>query len=250
MRVLPILLSLLIGASAVTGQGSSVNLSPTLVLLTYGTTTSSIAVRNDSARAMGFRLQAFQWTNGPAGVIELTPTDDVIVFPTGLALQPGETRRVRLGTQVEASAVERSYRLIVEEVASPTAVQRYGLTTRLKFSVPVFVQPKDRTLKISLLTPDLTRGSLRLELLNQGRLHVTPQAVEAKGLDAAGARVWSRTFKPWYVLQGETRAYSSSLSSAECRSTAVIVADATFAEGSRLALHEERRVNDTNCAER
>jgi len=248
-----LLLSLALGGLA-WAQGSVVHLSPTVVVMNYGNETASIEVRNDSARPIGFKVQAYHWTNGPGGEPKLESTDEIIVFPAAIALQVGETRRIRIGTQIAAATaskgVERSYRIILDEVASASVLKRNGLATRMQFSLPVFVQAKDRTAHVSMPAPTLEGGTLRLSLSNSGRLHVTPKTIEARGVGASGAVVWTRTFRPWYLLSGEVRHQSAALTPAECRATVALVAEATFQESSKLSLREERKVPAGGCPAR
>jgi len=247
-------LCLATGSAFVMAQGSSVYLSPTVVVMTYGSESASIAVRNDSGRPLGFKVQAFRWTNTAAGEINLESSDEIIVFPAALALQVGETRRIRVGTQVSAAVaaagVERAYRVILDEIVSTSAIQRNALNTRMQFSLPVFVQGKDRTAKVSMLPPALREGALWLQLTNPGRLHVTPRRIEVRGFDTAGTVIWSRSFRPWYLLSGEVRNQQATLTDSECRATARIVAEAAFLESDRLALREERRMRGAGCATR
>ena len=240
--------TLLCLAAGTTGaaQGSSIYISPTIVVMGYGNATSAITVRNDSGRPVGFTIRGQRWTNLADGTPRLEDTQDVIVFPAAIALRAGESKRIRLATQVAVSAAERSYRVVLDEVASLSSAQR-GLATRLQFSIPVFVQPKERTAKVWMPAPDIDKGSVHLQLWNVGRLHVTSRTVQARGFDAAGAIVWTRDFRPWYLLVEERRTHSATLSAAECRATALIVAEASFSESKALALREERRVSGADC---
>ena len=252
MRRIFVLLGLLLGVGGAFGAapGSSVYISPTTVVMSYGTATSSIALRNDSSRPMGFTLRAYRWSNSAEGSPKLEASDEIIVFPATLALAAGETRRIRLGTQVAASATERSYRLVLDEVAGPATARREGLSTLLQFSIPIFVQPKDRMAKVSMPAPELDGGLLHVQLRNVGRLHVTARHIDARGLDGAGTVVWTRTFQPWYLLPEEVRRYTAPLTAAECQATALVVAEATFGESSKLALHEQQKVAGAACGAR
>jgi fimbrial chaperone protein len=242
----------ILAAGVVSSRASGIYLSPTLVALDHDSPVASLTVRNDTDRVVAFQVRSFAWSNAPDTSIRLEPTDDVVVYPASIQLDPGDTRRVRIGSRIQAGPSERGYRLILDElpVAVADGQAPISLVTRMQFSLPVFLQAKDRSARVDMPPPQLLSTGVRLSLANTGATHVTPERIEARGLDGAGATVWTRTFRPWYLLAGESRQLDAVLSSAECASTRRVVAEAAFAEGRRLTLHEEQRVADAACGDR
>jgi hypothetical protein len=104
----------------------------------------------------------------------------------------------------------------------------------------VFLQPKDRAIRIDMPPPDMSGGQARLEMTNAGRLHVTPTSIALTGLDQHGQVVWTRPLRTWYLLAGETRHYTAPVPPEECRHTTTVAAEAFFAEDARLVLRERR----------
>jgi P pilus assembly chaperone PapD len=214
-------------------QQGGIYLSPTVITLDRGTGIGTLTVRNDTTRPVVFQVRGFLWSNGPDGNPRLESTDDLVVYPTTLTMEPRESRRIRIGSQVQAGARERAYRIILDEVPPSVPAAGSALATRVA--------------RVDMAAPEVSGGVLHLAIANSGPIHVTPQRVEARGLDAAGSVVWTRTFKPWYLLAGETRRHDAVLSASQCRGAARVVAEAVFAEGSKLTLREERALTGTSC---
>ncbi len=238
----------LVGASVVMAEQGGIYLSPTILVLEHNSPVSVVVVRNDTDRETRFQARGFAWSNSPDASIQLELTDDLVVYPTAISLQPGETRRVRVGSRVPGERVERAFRLILDEVPLPGAPSAaVGLTTRMQFSLPVFLETRDRSMQVTMPTPDVVAGAVRVSLRNTGPRHVTPQRVDIRGIQADGTTLWTRSFKPWYLLAGESRRFEAPLTAAECLATERVVAEAAFAEGPKLALREERQWASAPC---
>lgn len=225
----------------------SIELIPTTITVPAGESAGSVAIRNASDTAVGFRASALSWTNAGEQDMRLEPTEDLVVFPATLVIPPRDTRRIRIGARFGPVAIERSYRLILEEVGLEPSSSSSGVTMRMRFSLPVFFQPKNRRTSVELGAPDLSRGRVRVTVKNAGRLHVTPRAFTIAGLDAAGARIWSRTLPAWYLLAGESRTYERDLTVDECGSTASVTADIRFLEDGVAVLRKEHRAGPHAC---
>ena len=89
--------SLLGGPLARPAAASNFNVNPTQVFLSSKATSALVTVRNDSTDQLRFQLSVFAWDQSPSGELVLTPTDDIVFFPSLLTLGPNEERRVRVG---------------------------------------------------------------------------------------------------------------------------------------------------------
>ncbi len=245
-----------VGLVLMAAPAGSIVLVPTTLVIAPGEIATSTLVRNEMDAAVSFTVKAFSWQNSTTGEVRLEATQDVLVYPETLSLQPGESRRIRVGSQrprEERVAVEKSYRLLLESLPGPQPAGGAAMTirTRLQLSLPIFVQPQDRTARMSMRPPSIAGGRAALALTNQGRIHVTPSSIVVKGHGAAGDVVWTRPLLPWYVLAGETRELSADLTADECRQTTAVSAEAVFTEGAQLTLREKRPVSpDAVCAVR
>lgn len=247
MRTVFALALSLVCAAGLAAREGGIYLSTTLITLDGDEPLGAITVRNDTDRAVTFQVRCFAWSNTADASIHLEATEHIVVYPATIALAAGETRRVRIGSRIPAGPTERAYRLILDETPPAAASGGVGLATRMQFSLPVFVPSRKRSASVSMPAPSVEASTLRLALANAGSLHVTPQAVNVRGVDETGGTVWTRSFKPWYLLAGESRQYEAALSSSECLRTHRLVADAVFAEGSKLTLREEALVTGASC---
>lgn len=256
MRALLLVVATVAGLGVSAAPAGSIVLAPTIILIGSGDLATSISVRNETETPASFSVRVFTWRNSETGEMHLEATDDVIVYPEVLNLQPGESRRIRLGSRhprEQHGLLERAYRLLLESLPEPNPGPGVGLTVRLRlqFSLPIFLQPQDRAARVSLQPPSIDGRRATLSLSNVGRVHVTPTRINLTGLGPAGQIVWTKALRPWYVLAGETRQLSVELSPDECRGTAVIVAEAGFSEGNQLTVREKRPVSpDAVCGAR
>jgi fimbrial chaperone protein len=220
-----------LASAGVPSEASTVNVSPTRVVLAAGTAGGSLSIRNDSPAAVRFQVRACRWSNVGTAELSLEPTDDLLFFPSLLMLQPGESRLIRVGARVAAGPRERTYRLLLKELDSlAEPASGSGVRMALEISVPVFVQPRDLKVAADVPPPEITGGTLVLRLTNTGPVHLTPQRVEVRGMDTSGRIVWTRSFKPWYLLAGESRRYSAAIDARDCQQTAQVATEVLFEE--------------------
>jgi fimbrial chaperone protein len=226
-------------------MATSIQITPTTIAIAHGDTAGSFTLRNGSSSDAALDVHAFGWHNDARGELQLDPTSDILVFPTHVVIPAGETRRVRVGSRIEAGAAERAYRLIVEQTPAPGAAT--GVSILMRFSLPLFIQPRNRTATVTIKTPSIARGDLRVTLANDSGMHVTPQRITATGRDASGAAVWTRDLRPWYLLAGEARGYSETLTSVECRQTSAVDVEAVVAESPSLTLKQHQAIPAGSC---
>jgi fimbrial chaperone protein len=85
--------------------------SPIQLSLTAKSASGLLTISNESDETLRFQLAAFRWSQGAAGEMELEPTDDVVLFPRLLTLEPHRERKIRVGAAVAFAASERTYRV-------------------------------------------------------------------------------------------------------------------------------------------
>jgi fimbrial chaperone protein len=156
------------------------------------------------------------------------------VFPPILQLAPGEKRNIRVGGTLRSEAVERTYRLIVEELPAPRPLSERALEipTLTRLSLPIFFEPAERVVKATVAQPRMSDGRLSFALENAGTVHLRPRPVHVRAADASGATVVEQRWNGWYLLAGGVRHYQLSVAPVDCARIATVSIDAPDDEAS------------------
>jgi fimbrial chaperone protein len=221
-------------ATAAPAAAATFSVNPTQVYLEGRTTTSLVTLRNDSTEVMRFQVTAFTWQQSPAGEIELAPTQDIVFFPALVQLQPGEERKIRVGTTSTAVATEKTYRIFVEELP-PADAANNGSEVRVltKMGIPIFVRPAKAAEGARVADLTLTGGAVRFALANAGNVHLVPQQVLVRGVAGDGSPLFDETLAAWYILAGGRRDIDVAIPAAACDRLASITVEAKF-EGTAV----------------
>ncbi|MEP7124648.1 MAG: fimbria/pilus periplasmic chaperone [Byssovorax sp.] len=234
--------ALLQGAPA---WAASFEVNPVRVALSSTTSSGLIAVHNLSTEPLRFQAVAYAWTQGPAGDMQLAPTDDVVVFPTMFTIKPGELRNMRIGTVTQPTATEKTYRVFVDELP-PLQTQLTSTTIRVltRMAIPVFVglptsKPVPRVDGLSV-----QQGKLAFALRNLGSAFFMARHVRVAGLATDGSTVFTHDLPAWYVLAGGLRAYDDALPDGACSAVRLTV----DVETETTAVHSSVALSPGACA--
>lgn len=208
---------------------SSFKITPVKILLSRRAPTALLTLKNESDRRLRFQATVFIWSQTPEGMMELSPTRDVVFFPPLLTVEPGTTRKVRLGAAAEFGTLEKSYRIFFEELpelepAGEPAKSQLKIRTRM--GIPIFLQPGETESGSRVEGAAASAGVLRFSVRNTGNVHVNLWGVRVNGLDAAGNPLFEREADGWYVLAGGSRDYAIELSNDGCEEIARFVIEA------------------------
>ena len=211
------MLGLVLGQAA-PAIAASFSVDPTQIRLSADTPSALLTIRNESTHAVRMQLTAAAWSQSLRGEMELQPTGDIVFFPALFTLAPGQDRKIRVGTTASFGGVERSYRLIVEELPpDPSQVPPgSGVQMLTRISLPVFLRPASPRAAAALQAVGLVDGSVSFRLQNTGTVHVTPEAVRVRGFAAGGETVIDRDIAGWYVLAGSARVFTLGISPPDC----------------------------------
>lgn len=219
----PVLLSLLLGLAlspAALPRAATFTIKPTQVVLSAKTPSVLVTLHNTSSETLRFQLSLFGWAQRPNGEMELTPTEDLVWFPTLLQLAPGEERKVRVGSATSIASTEKTYRLFIEELppmqtpqAGPSGTQVRILT---RIGIPIFLQPAKLEAGGHIEALAIRHGQLSFQVKNVGNVHFVVQAVRISGFTAAEEQVFERQLDGWYVLAGGRRIYQLELPEGDC----------------------------------
>jgi fimbrial chaperone protein len=163
--------------------------------------------------------------------MKLTPTSDLQFFPSVLSVAPGERRNIRVAATVPSGAVERPYRLFVEQLpdaARPTNAVR--VLTRV--GIPVFVEPREPVVRAEATALTVSGRRFTFTLRNSGNVRIRPDLVRAVGRDGAGAIVFDEKLPAWYVLAAGERVYDATIPEATCGRVRTLSAEVAVAKGT------------------
>ncbi len=202
---------------ALVAQATAVAVDPTRVHLSGKAHSQSLTLRNSGGEKARFQVSAFSWQQSPSGEMQLTPTEDILFFPSLLEIAPGETRKVRVATNVPAETIEKSYRLFVDELPPLNANTTGAIRVLTRLGIPVFLQPSAPQSQAAL-SAEVKRGRLLVTLENRGNSYLFAQWVRVVGRDASGKVLLEQDLPAWYVLAHGRRAYDVALDAAVCGS--------------------------------
>ena len=214
--VLPLLgLLLLVPALA---TAASLAVAPTRIELREDARIGAVTVRNEGKQSVLVQAETFRWTaSSPEDVLE--PTRDLLAVPPVFRIAPGGRQTVRVGLREGFPRdVERSYRLLLTEVAEAQPGAAEGVRFSLRLSLPVFVRPRAARPELHWRAHRRDRV-LHVEAENRGSAHVRLGVVR---LIAGSGRVVTLKDTAGYLLPGERRGWR--------------VRDPGFAAGGAVAL--------------
>jgi len=248
MRRLVLLLApglIFLGAGRLHAAG--LNVSPVTISLKPDDAKALLTLRNDGPEAVRYQLQANTWGEDKTAGMKLSPTEDVIFFPQLLTLKPGEAHNVRIGVAVPFGAIEKTYRIFVEELPPAEKASQSRTTVRVltRVGIPIFVQPV-KTLDTHELSPiALANGTASLTLRNTGNVHMRVETVVMEGLDAGGARVFQREAQGWYLLAGGEKTYQLEVPKDGCAKVRKLTA--TIKRDREQAFRQEMQTPSGAC---
>jgi fimbrial chaperone protein len=211
-------------------RAASFEINPVRVSLSASTSSGLIAVRNLSTEPLRFQAMTFAWAQGTSGEMQLTPTEEIVVYPTIFTIKPGEARNMRVGTVAPPGAVETAYRVFVNELP-PLQSAATGSAVRVltRMGIPVFVSPPAPKAGPQIDGISFQGGRVVFAVRNVGNAFFMGRQVRISGLAADGSTVFTRDLPSWYVLAGGLRAYSDALPSGACAAERLQIAVETEA---------------------
>jgi fimbrial chaperone protein len=196
--------------------GFALKVMPIPITMTDGATSIMVEISNEGDAPMRVQAQVFDWSMDPTtGNDTLNPTNEILVFPSFLNIQPHQARKVRIGTQGGYGPNEKCFRAIFGEVprdSSPVDGVAETLALIAHVSVPVFVRPTGATgsLKIEGLTA--AKDKVHFIVRNTGTAHAMVDKLRLEALGPGGKPLASGESAGWYVLPGQTRPFDISFS--------------------------------------
>ena len=195
---------------------SSFQVNPIRITLTPQGSSSLLAVRNEGNERVRLQVNFYAWDQSKQGEMILSPTDDLVVYPSLLTVDAGNERNVRVGTKSPVVSKEKSYRIFIEELPPATKRVDSGIRILTRIGVPIFIQPQPPKPQALIEKVAVHKSEILFEVINRGNAHFLPRGIRVKGTDSTGINALERNLDPWYILAGGSRQYRLEISPSDC----------------------------------
>jgi fimbrial chaperone protein len=230
LRTLVRRISFLLILSATPAGASQFTVNPTRVELSARVSSGVVSVRNDGKAPIRLQVKAHAWTQTLDGAVKLDPTDDVVVFPTMLTLEPGDERRLRVAVAAKPGDIERTYRIFLEELPPPKnqtdGVNGVQVLTRV--GIPIFLAPVKAAAQATVSDVGLAQDGLHFQVENQGNTHFVPETLRVRAVGANGQLVSDKSSDGWYILARSSRRYTMAFEQKDCARIRSVLIDVTL----------------------
>lgn len=195
-------MALMMSACTTVASASGLKIAPIIVQLDEQNSVRTVRIENEGDISTRIQLRVFEWGHAH-GQETLTPTRDVLVNPGMFEIAPNSAQTIRIGRVIGIGPVERSYRLLIDEIPPPERDNRQQVKVLLRISTPIFVSPTDA--KADLHWELLAKDSRQLivSVQNKGAAHSKITSIYLGS--GIGAGVHGRFEGLFYVLPQSTR---------------------------------------------
>lgn len=215
--VTPLVAVALTITSASLSWGGEFSVSPVRLDLSGAARSQLLSVTNLGNTPARFMVRAAGWTVNDGGGVDLVPDDNLLVFPASFTVPPKGTQNIRAGTDLAPTDVERTWRIVLEELPDPNPAAQQGTTINVlsQLSVPVFMAPRQIRRELRLEKPVIDGAQARLPVANTGNVHALVTGVTLAAMRDQQTVVEGRK-EGWYLLPGAQRSFSILASAAWC----------------------------------
>lgn len=203
-----LLLSMLLLGIAGMGPAGAANLqiSPVTITMRAEQSSAGITLQNLGDAPLFGQVRVFLWDQAN-GEEALTPTQELVASPPIVEIAANSRQTIRLvRTQAGSAPQERTYRVLIDEVARDDDPARSGVDIRLRYSVPVFVLPSGVPGKEALDWQVYRKdGEWMLRVQNSGNFHAQIGSLTLTNQAGKDFVISSGLFG--YVLAGRMRVW-------------------------------------------
>lgn len=190
-----------------TGEGFSANFSITPVRIFFegSKKTDTVTIKNESTKTGALQINAVAWTQDEKQDNVYLPTEDILFFPKLVEIKPGEEKIIRIGTKIPHSDTEKTYRLFIEEIPDDTQLETTSVKILMKIGVPIFISPVKAAPSGVIEKMEFHKGSLMVDVKNEGNVHFIIKTVKIEGKDESGKEVYTTEKAGGYLHHGKSK---------------------------------------------
>lgn len=133
----------LVAAAVMPGMAAAATLqiSPVMIELQANDNASGITLHNPGDTPVYGQVRVYHWDQ-VNGEDTLTPTQDLIASPPLMKIAERDGQLIRLVRESNTPVTtEQSFRILIDELPPPGVAPQNGVLIRLRYSVPVFIEP-------------------------------------------------------------------------------------------------------------
>ncbi|RKU02449.1 molecular chaperone [Burkholderia sp. Nafp2/4-1b] len=183
---------------------ATLQIMPVTIELPPSASAATMTLSNSGGQPIYGQVRAYRWTQEHGDDV-MTPTDTLAASPPMLRIGANAEQLIRLvRTGRGTPAAEECYRVLIDELPAPGTPVENGVTIRLRYSVPVCIQPEGAQASPRLdWRVERDASGMRLAVDNRGGRRAQISAVrlvDARGTvhDVTGGLLG-------YALAGSTR---------------------------------------------
>jgi len=220
----PWALAALLFALALPAEAATFSINPLRVELDARHRTDVITLKNVAESPLRVQVRAMLWSVADDGQWQLTPSKDLIVTPELVEIPPGQETQLRVGALPDPGASEGTYRLLLDELPNldSGAEPLSEIRVLTQISMPVFLEPAQRTRVPSLGAATVEHGTLGVGLADSGTQRLDPQRIRIALLDSGGHILEQHDMTANYVLPGRTWYLNVKLPADACERAATV----------------------------
>jgi fimbrial chaperone protein len=214
-------------ASGLAANAQALSVIPVNVFLSPGQRTTTLTVTNQGQSSTSLQTRIFAWSQKD-GEDQLTPTNDVVVSPPIVKVDPGASQVVRIALRQMPQFREGTYRILLDQIPGPAEPGVVAMVLRM--SIPIFAAPTIRSFADVQFHLQRIENSLYLIGTNHGNLHEKLKDLELSTKD--GLKLKTEISAVPYVLAGSSQRWHVVIPEKQPLSNAPLQLKATLNAGA------------------
>lgn len=182
-------------------RAANLQVSPLVAEVPVDTRIVTYQLRNSGHEPLSIQVHAYDWEQ-PKGSDKLIPTEDLMVVPTIVSIQPGREQLIRVALKGERPGHELNYRLQFQELPAQKKPGHSAITTLLRLNVPLFfiTEPAVRSYEPQLRLKE--QDTVQVIIKNTGPRYLRFTELQLQNSDGITLSERKGLF---YILPGVTR---------------------------------------------